>query len=285
VLPGRPSLGGGGTLDAAALALELTEAYRNRRVLPVPLSLRIPSFDLETAFAVEAEIVRLRRAEARVPVGRKVGYANKAVWRALKLDTLVWAHMYDDTVQYAKGNAASLGIGRMCSPKIEPEIVFKLRTPLDGASDPADVLRHVEWIALGFEIIDCVFADWTFQPADFVAASGLHAALVVGERRALDAAAIPGLADQLARFTLKLSRNGEVVADGSGRNSLRSPALCLAELSAAISRRTPDDPLAAGELVSSGTLTESQPIAAGETWTAVVDGIDLPSLTVQISSG
>ena len=34
---------------------------------------------------------------ARATVGRKVGFANKAMWRVLKLDTLVWAHMYDDT--------------------------------------------------------------------------------------------------------------------------------------------------------------------------------------------
>jgi 2-oxo-3-hexenedioate decarboxylase len=191
--------------------------------------------------------------------------------------------MYDDTVTYAEGNIAPLGIGRMCSPKIEPEIVFKLRTPLDGANDPGDVLSHVEWIALGFEIIDCVFADWTFQPQDFVAAFGLHAALIIGEPREVNVAAIPELAEQLARFAVKLSRNGEVVAEGSGKNSLRSPALCLAELSAAISRRTADDPLAAGELVSSGTLTESQLLAAGELWTASVEGIDLPPLTLSIA--
>ena len=64
---------------------------------------------------------------------------------------------------------------------------------------------------------------------------------------------------------------------------LRSPALCLAELSAAISRRTPEDPLAAGELVSSGTLTESQPIAAGESWTASVAGIGLSPVTLSIA--
>ena len=39
-------------------------------------------------------------------VGRKVGFANKAVWRVLKLETLVWAHMYDDTVRYADRNDA-----------------------------------------------------------------------------------------------------------------------------------------------------------------------------------
>ena len=252
-------------------------------MLPVPLTARDPSFDLSAAYAVEAELVRQRRAAGHATVGRKVGYANKAVWRALKLDTLVWAHMYDDTVRHADGDATELSIGRMCSPKIEPEIVFKLRTPLDGASDPADVLVHVEWIALGFEIIDCVFADWKFQPADFVAAFGLHAALVVGQPRPVAAATIPELAEQLGRFTLTLSRNGEAVAEGSGRNSLRSPALCLAELAAAISRQTADAPLSAGELVSSGTLTEGQLISPGDLWTAEVEGIDLAPLTLSIA--
>ena len=270
------------TLDALSIARELTDAYAHRRILPAPLSARDPSFDLAAAYAVEAELVRLRRAGGRATVGRKVGYANKAVWRVLKLDTLVWAHMYDDTVQSAGGNSASLAVGRMCAPKIEPEIVFRIGTPLNGASEPADVLSHVTWIALGFEIIDCVFADWKFQPPDFVAAFGLHAALVVGEPRAVHASAVGELADQLARFTLRLSRNGEVVAEGSGRNSLRSPALCLAELSTAISRRTPDEPLAPGELVSSGTLTDSQAIAAGESWSAAVQGLDLPPLTLRV---
>ena len=273
-----------GTVDVRALAEELRAAYAGTQfIIDTPPSGRVPGFDLDAGYSVEAELVRLRRASGRTTVGRKVGYANKAMWRALKLETLVWAHMYDDTVQHADGQIASLTIRRMCSPKIEPEIVFKLRSPLDGASDAADVLSHVEWIALGFEIIDCVFPDWKFQPQDFVAAFGLHAGLVVGQPRVVDRAAIPALADQLARFTLTLSRNGEVVAEGSGKNSLRSPALCLAELSAAISRRTPDNPLAAGELVSSGTLTDSQLIAPDESWTASVDGIDLSSVTLSIA--
>jgi hypothetical protein len=38
----------------------------------------------------------------------------------------------------------------------------------------------------------------------------------------------------------------------------------------------------AGELVSSGTTTESMLISAGETWTAVLDGLDLPPLTLVV---
>jgi 2-oxo-3-hexenedioate decarboxylase len=280
--------------DVIALANELRQAYASRQTIAAPSS-REGGLDLDAAYAVEQELVRLRCADGRRTVGLKVGFANKAVWRVMKLETLVWAHMYDDTVRYAGRDAASLSLAQMCSPKIEPEIVFKMKRPLDpGTTDPAAVLASVEWIALGFEIIDCVYADWTFQPADFVAAYGLHAALVIGEPRPVETHLIPALVEALPRFTVTLSRNGELVDEGSGRNSLRSPALCLAELAAALSRRaeaqagagagTSAAPLAAGDLVSSGTLTESRAIAAGETWTAAVDGLDLPTLTLHALS-
>lgn len=268
-------------MDVAALARELEHAYAHKQILPVPLSAREPGFDLDAAYDVEAELVRRRRERGHAIRGRKVGYANKALWRALKLETLVWAHMYDDTVTMAAGNSATLSLGSMCSPRLEPEIVFKLREPIEtGESDPATVLRAVEWLALGFEIVDSIFADWTFQPPDFVAAYGLHAALVVGDPYPLDAALIPSLVDQLSSFRVRLLRNGSPAAEGSGRNCLRSPALCLGVLAVAIAKRTPDEPLAAGELVSSGTLTEPQPIAPGETWTASVEGLPLDDLTL-----
>ncbi len=257
-------------------------ACAGRQIIPAPPTSRDPGFDLAAAYAVEAELSRLRRASGRTTVGWKVGFANRAVWRALKLETLVWAHMYDDTVRCAEGNTVSISLGRMCSPKIEPEIVFKMRTPVAaGAVEAAAVLDAVEWLALGFEIIDCVYADWKFQPADFVAAFGLHAALVVGVPHQVRPESITELADRLARFTVKLLKDGQLAAEGSARNVLRSPALCLGELSAAMSRRAGAEPLAAGDLVSSGTLTESQRIAPGQTWAASIDGLDLPRLTLQ----
>jgi len=270
-------------VDIAALTEELTNAYATKTILPAPLSSREAGFDLAAAYAIEAELVRRRRAGGRKTVGRKVGFANKAMWRVLKLDTLVWAHMYDDTVIHA-GKSASLSLGRMVAPKIEPEIVFKLRAPVDTVNlDAAAILGSVEWLALAFEIVDSVFADWKFQPADFVAAFGLHAALVIGEPRPVNADNIPALVEQLAQFKVRLSRNDELVAEGSGRNSLRSPALCLGELASAIASRSPEEPLSGGELVSSGTLTEAPPIAPGETWTATLQGIDLSDLTLTMT--
>lgn len=270
--------------DPHALAREIADAYEQRREIAVPPAARDGGVDLSTAYAVEAELVHLRRAAGHRTVGRKVGFANKAVWRALKLDTLVWAHMYDDTVRYAKNDQCDLPIGRMHSPKIEPEIVFRLSGPLEaGVTDPIAVLERVEWLALGFEIIDCVFPGWKFTPADFVASYGLHAGLVVGSPLHVTAANRAALAEQLPTFTVALSKEGAVVAEGSGKNSLRSPALCLGELASAIEKQGAT-PLATGEVISSGTLTESQLIVPAETWRAAVTGLDLPTLTVTTRS-
>jgi 2-keto-4-pentenoate hydratase len=267
-------------IDTRALALELTSAYVERRPLPVPPSSR-DGLDLSTAYAVERELVQMGRADGHQTVGVKVGYANKAMWRVLKLDTLVWAHMYDHTVRQATANQATLSLASMIAPKIEPEIVFKMKGPLGAdIGDAAVALEAVEWLALGFEIIDCPYADWKFQPADFVAAYGLHAALIVGEPYRVTTANIPTLIEQLPKFKVHLARDGHLVEEGSGRNSLRSPALCLAELASAMTKQEGTEPLAAGDLVSSGTLTESTPIQTGATWSASVEGIALPTLTV-----
>jgi 2-keto-4-pentenoate hydratase len=269
--------------DVETLARELQSASETGAMVPVPPSAR-PGFDLDQAYEVESTLKQWRIAGGHRAVGRKVGYANKAMWRVLKLETLVWAHMYDDTVHQASGNSATLSVPHPRSLKIEPEIVFGLKQPITSeAVDTASALAATDWLAFGFEIIDCPFPDWKFQPGDFVASFGLHAALVIGERIHIDSQMIPGLVDQLAQFKVRMLKNGEVVEEGGSKNCLRSPALCLAELARAIVRRFPAEPLAAGEIISSGTLTSGHLTEAGDRWTAEIEGLPLPSLTLQMT--
>ncbi len=268
--------------EIESLARELQSAAETGQMIPVPPSSR-PGFDLNTAYAVEATLKQLRESSGHRAVGRKVGYANKAMWRVLKLETLVWAHMYDDTVHHSEHNAATLALPHSRSLKIEPEIVFGLKQPITSVGlDAAAALDRTDWMAFGFEIIDCPFPEWQFQPSDFVASYGLHAALVIGEKTHLQAAMIPKLVEELPRFSVRMSRNGEFVEEGSGKNSLRSPALCLAELGGAILRRFPDQPLRAGEIISSGTLTAGHVTGAGDRWTAEVEGLALPPLKLHL---
>jgi 2-oxo-3-hexenedioate decarboxylase len=271
-----------GNLDITVLAQDLLTARETGSIVVSP-SARDASFDLAAAYAVETEIARVRTASGRHTAGWKVGYANKAVWRVFKLDTVVWARMYDDTLHYVNSDNAELALPFYRSPKIEPEIVFKLKDAIpSGDLDAANALQYVEWIALGFEIIDCPFPDWRFQPTDFVAAYGLHTALAVGQPLPIETSNIARIAKDLASFKIRVSKNGDFVEEGSGKNSLRNPALCLAELAGAKLRQSEAPPLAAGELISSGTLTSGHPIAKGEQWQAVIEGLPLSRLSVKL---
>ena len=267
-------------MDPKTLAQELIDAYASRTIVAPPSS-RDGGIDLDTAYAVEGAIAQARRSSGHQTAGWKVGYANRATLRALSLDTLVWAHVYDDTVRYADWNDAKLSIASMLSPKIEPAVVFKLaKTP--ASTDPVAVLEATEWYALGFEIIDCVFPDWAFQPADFVAARGLHSALVIGEPVYVEPEDIAQLVTDMAAFTLRLLRNNAMVEEGAAQNAFESPVLCVAELGEALRRRG-GETLQAGDVISTGTLTTSLPIAAGEVWIASLSGIPPSSLTLRVT--
>jgi 2-keto-4-pentenoate hydratase len=269
--------------EVETLALELMFAHETGRMVAVPPSAR-PGFDLDIAYQVEARLKEFRERDGHRAVGRKVGFANKAMWRALKLETLLWAHMYEDTVFYSDNNSAALAIANPRSLKIEPEIVFGLKEPITGQGlDAAAALASTDWLALGFEIIDCPFPEFKFQPVDFVASFGLHAALVIGEKIKMQGDLIPKLVEELPRFKVRMSKSGELLEEGSGKNALKSPALCLAELGAAIGRRFPGQPLGAGEIVSSGTLTGGHSTGKGDLWTAEVEGISLPPLTLRLT--
>jgi 2-keto-4-pentenoate hydratase len=129
---------------------------------------------------------------------------------------------------------------------------------------------------------DCPFPGWKFRASDFVASFGLNAALVIGERLQERPDLIAELVHELPRFKVRVSKSGEFIEEGSGRNSLKSPALCLARVGAAIAERFPAEPLSGEEIISSGTLTVGHPTAAGDVWTVAAKGLSLPSLTLRL---
>lgn len=267
------------TLNISELAQELYDAHISGQAVESRPTSRDENFELPAAYAVVGELVRLTRAGGWKTTGRKIGFTNKAVWPRLGLDTIVWGYVFDATVRYAKNNEIEYSLARTVAPRIEPEIVFKLKAPLTDTGDPKKVLEAVEWFALGYEIVDCPYPNWRFRPADMVAAFGFHSGLVIGEPQPLGDLA--RVAEALPNIKLRLSKNGEVVAEGVGSNVFDSPALCLGQLAETVKGA---DPLAAGEVVTSGTITDAQPIAPGETWTAELEGLPLPKLTIKFTS-
>jgi 2-oxo-3-hexenedioate decarboxylase len=250
-----------------ALAERLIRAYDTATSLP-PIAAATPGFDVAAAYDVLAEIERRREAQGWRPVGRKIGFTNRTIWERYgvyqPMTARVWAH----TLHFARDGKAALALGRFVLPRIEPEVVFKLAAPVPPTDDPWAILAAVEWIAPGFEIVQSHFPDWKFTAADCTAAFGLHGALVVGEPMLLTDANRGLIAARLPGFELTLRRGDAIVDRGVGANVLDSPALALAHLARTLAALPRLAPLVAGEVITTGTVTDAWPVAAGETWTS-----------------
>ena len=61
---------------------------------------------------------------------------------------------------------------------------------------------------------------------------------------------------------------------------LGSPLLAFAHLAEVLAQDSSIEPVRAGEIVTTGTLTVPQAVTSGETWHCELDGIDLPSLSI-----
>jgi 2-keto-4-pentenoate hydratase len=192
----------------------------------------------------------------------------------------LWAHLWAQTVRYAKNDEASLSLAPFVQPRIEPEVVFKLKGAVPLADDPAEILTCVEWMAPGFEIVQCHFPGWKFAAADCTAAFGLHGALVIGTPVAVTEQNRTQLAAMLPRFSLTLSRGGNEVECGVGSNVLGSPAHALMHLARLIATQPPAPPLAAGEIISTGTLTDAWPVSPGEVWSSHYGDLPVTGLTL-----
>ncbi len=261
------------------IAGRLIAAYDAAALLE-PITAAQPDFTVAEAYAVLAEIEDRRRAQGWQPVGRKIGFTNRTIWPRYGVFQPMWAHVWAHTVHQARGGRATLALHGFVQPRLEPEVVFKLSGPVPVSEDPLEILASVESIAPGFEIVQSHFPDWRFQAPDCTAAFGLHGALIVGTPLAVTEANREEIAATLPSFEATLRRGGEVVDRGVGANVLDSPALALADLARVLAGQPQFPPLAAGEIVTTGTITDAWPVAPGETWSSDYGALGLEGLTV-----
>ena len=271
-------------MDSATIATELLTARYRVRQLP-PVSEAAADFSVDQAYDVAAEILKARRSAGELPVGRKIGFTNRGIWQEYGVTAPIWGYVYDKTLRMAPENAGLQSLKGAMEPKIEPEIVLKLRQAPRPGMNEQDLAECIDWIAHGFEIVHSLYPDWRFSGADTIAAFGMHGVLIVGSPRQVRT--IEGLNRDLVRelrsFQVSLFCNGELRDSGVGTNVLDSPLLALKHLVELLVHLPRHKPLAVGEIVTTGTLTAALPIKPGQTWHTAFTGIDLPGLSLRFA--
>ncbi len=244
-----------------------------------PFSTRVPNFALDDAYQVTRVVRHLREARGETPVGRKIGFTNRTTWPDY---APMWGYVYDRTTHDLAGMGGTYSLDGLAEPRIEPEIVIRLTAVPAPGMDERALLACVDGVAHGFEIVQSIFPDWVFSEADAVAAFGVHGALLVGPWHPV-AGSEGAWLQPLATFDIDLLRNGVVVDHGRGANVLGGPLTALRHLVDLLARDAVNPPLAAGEIVTTGTLTRVPPVTLGEAWQTVLSGIALEGITVRLT--
>src|SRR5215469_14412045 len=270
-----------GVAELEAIAAEAFAALDTGHQI-VPFSARLSGFNLDDAYRVAATIRQMREGRGEMVVGRKIGFTNRTIWAEYNVYEPIWGYVYNRTVHDLADLGETFSLRGLAEPRIEPEIVFKLAVAPAPGMDETALLACVDWVGHGFEIVQSIFPGWKFSAADTVAAFGLHGALLIGPRHSI-ATDAEDWSRTLSTFEIDLKRDGAVVDHGRATNVLGGPVSALRYLIDMLARDQVNPPLAAGEIITTGTLTRALPVSVGETWTTELTGVALDGISVRFA--
>jgi len=258
------------------LADELIAVHEGALTVP-PFTSRHPGLTAKAGYAAAHALHDYRLSKGWKPAGRKVGFTNRTLWERYGVHEPMWGTVYDRTLIQAENQRATVPLEGLVQPRIEPEIAFKLKAVPRG-TEPKELLACIEWMAHSVEIVQCHHPSWKVTIADCTTDNGLHGRLIVGPPTPIGK--VRGLADKLPLVEARLYKGGKMVDKGVGANVLGSPLLSLAFLVELLKRQPEAPPLAAGEIISTGVLTDAHPVVAGEEWHTEISGLPLSGLKI-----
>ena len=227
-------------LDEAALTAKETTQFDPQGQMP-----------LEQAYAIQAQSIqrRIERGERRV--GVKMGFTSRAKMLQMGLSDVIWGRLTSG-MQIEEGT--SIDFSRFVHPRVEPEIAFILKHPLEGHVTGPQALAAVEAIAPALEIIDSRYKDFKFSLPEVIADNASSSGFVIGPWCKPDI--------DFSNLGMTLNLDGQVTQVGSTAALLGHPLRSL--VAAARLSAQAGEPLQAGWVVMAGGATPAEWIARGQ---------------------
>jgi 2-oxo-hept-3-ene-1,7-dioate hydratase len=234
-------------IAAAAEALFAAEAESRQIGL---ISTAHPGATLDDAYAIQSALVARKEAAGRRRIGWKIGLTSRAMQQALGITTPDSGVLFDDML-FQTG--ATIPAGRFIQPRIEAEIAFVMKAPLQGKGVTREqVLAATDHVAPSLEILDTriLRADpamgKTRSIVDTVADNAANAGIVLGDQtHAPDA-------HDLRWTGAILTRDGVVEETGLGAGVLNDPVAGIVWLVHRLAAY--GQGVAAGEILLSGSF-------------------------------
>lgn len=246
----------------AQLARELDDAERSRTQLE-HFSKRFPGMTIEDGYAVSRAWVALKVAAGRKPIGHKIGLTSRAMQLSSQIDEPDYGTLLDDML-FAPGDIPT---ARFIAPRVEVELAFILKRPLQGAQVTVDdVLDATDYVQPAIEIIDARIEQFdrrTKAPRkvfDTISDNAANAGLILAGNKVR-----PREVD-LPWCGAILRQNGAVEETGLAAGVQGHPAVGVAWL--AMKLAPWGESLAAGEIVLAGSFTRPAVARQGDLFDA-----------------
>jgi len=263
----------GSELDIEELAARLEQAFVTNEPI-TPLSESAGLAEVADAYRVQSAWSALRVGNGDRVVGRKIGLTSKAMREAAGIHEPDFGRMWASRHLPVERGRAELPAATFIQPRIEGEIAFLMGRDLTGPGiTVADVLAATDAIAPSFEVVDSRIIRRKFSLVDTISDNASYGAFCVGPWAA-------GLRDvDLRTLGMLVTCDAEPVVEGIGAASLGHPAAAVAWLANTLADF--GVPLAAGDIVLSGSLGAAIPVAAGDVFVMELHGT--PPLTLRFS--
>ena len=257
--------------DAATFAKAIAERHRNRESFTLEAP-RGRAGDLAFAYETQEALLPLLAGGKADVVGWKIGLTTPRMQQMCGVEepivgAILAGRLHAAPARVAVGDHVRLGI--------ESEIALRIGRPFpEGAEvSPQRVLDHVDAVAAAFELVDDSAADYARLTAvTLVADNAWNAGLVTGP------AIGPSGLGSLAGRRGVLSRDGEIIDEGSSSDVLGDPANALAWVVRRLAER--GRALAPGQWVSTGSIVPTKFVTPGEAWRFEVEGLPAVEVTL-----
>lgn len=245
------------------LAARLDAAEQSRTQLG-QFSLEHPTMTLADGYAVSRVWVARKLARGRTTIGHKIGLTSRAMQRSSNVTEPDFGTLLDDML-FPDGQ--DLPIDRFIEPRVEVELAFILKSPLEGPNCTIfDVLAATDYVTPALEIIDARIeridkaTGTTRKVFDTIADNAANAGIVLGGRP------VKPDAIDLRWVAALLYRNGVIEETGVAAAVLNHPARGAAWLA---NKLFPfGERLEPGQIILAGSFTAPVFASAGDSFHA-----------------
>jgi 2-keto-4-pentenoate hydratase len=251
------------------LAAWLWQQHRERAKFQ-PVEGLLAGADLDLAYAVQDQLVRMMIPDAGEPCGFKIGLTSRRMQQMCGIDQPVAGRLLERRIHRGPAPVQLSGFVRL---GVESELCVVLQKDLPPRTSPftlEEIGDAVGAVAAAFELIDDRGADYSRLDAlSLIADNSWNAGVVLGELSS---------PRELGALDGTLYVNGKLVDRGNSRDALSHPLAVVLWLSEHLRRY--QSYLRAGDLVMTGSIVPTRFAEAGEHYYFELAGLPPAELRV-----